>query len=241
VSGHAVLSGVGVHFQLDRSRRVVTPALARLLRRGEDSWGLRDVDLELGPGESVGLVGPSGSGKTTLLRVLAGTLPADAGEVVVSGRIGALLSVQAGLMARLTGAENALLLAVLAGLSRREAKAALPRIREVSGLGRVFDHPMLTYSQGMQARLGFAAADCADPEVLLLDEVHEALDDEFRGVVERRAAEIREAGGLVVVAGHDHHLLDRLCTRVVRLRAGSVVAESAAQLAPLERRTQAIG
>src|SRR4051794_35536357 len=173
-----LISGLGVRFQLDRARRAVTPALARMLPRGEETWALRDVDLYAGPGESLGLMGPSGSGKTTLLRVVAGVLPADRGEVAVHGRIGSLLSIQAGLLARLTGAENAVLLAVLSGLSRRQAREAVPRIRERSGLGSAFDHPVMSYSQGMRARLGFAAADSADPQVLLLDEVHEALDDE---------------------------------------------------------------
>ena len=246
-SGAIVVRGLGVRFQLDRARRVVTPAVARMVPRGEESWGIRAIDLSIAPGESVGLVGPSGSGKTTLLRVLAGVLPADEGEVQVEGRVGSLLSVQAGLLARLTGAENAVLLAVLSGLSRREARAALPRIRERSGLGRAFDHPVMSYSQGMRARLGFAAADCADPQVLLLDEVHEALDHDFREVVDERVREIRAAGGIVVAAGHDHMLLARMCSRTVGLRAGRVVRDdsaalqSAGKVTPLKRRAQGVG
>jgi ABC-type polysaccharide/polyol phosphate transport system ATPase subunit len=251
------LRDLGVRFQLDRSRRVVTPGLARLLPRGEESWGIRGVNLAIGAGESVGLVGATGSGKTTLLRVLAGVLPADEGEVAVAGRIGSLLSIQAGVLARLTGAENAVLLGVLSGLSRRDARRAVPRIRERSGLGKAFDHPVITYSQGMRARLGFAAADCADPQILLLDEVHEALDHDFRAVVDQRAQEIRDAGGIVVAAGHDHMLLARMCGRVVVLRAGAVVADgpaafdereaelraapSARLVTPLERSAQGVG
>jgi ABC-type polysaccharide/polyol phosphate transport system ATPase subunit len=254
-AARVTVQGLGVRFQLDRARRVVTPALSKVLPRGETSWGLRGIDLQIEGGESVGLVGLSGSGKTTLLRVLSGVLPADEGRVEVEGRIGSLLSVQAGVLARLTGAENAILLAVLAGLTRRQARAALPRIRERSGLGRAFDHPVQTYSQGMRARLGFAAADCADPQVLLLDEVHEALDHEFREVVEARIAELCQAGGLVVAAGHDHTLLARMCTRVICLERGKVVGDGLARLvgdelvpelspsslAPLESRAHGVG
>ena len=78
---HISCEGVGVMFQLDRARKVVTPAYAKLVRSGETVWGLESVDLEVRAGEAIALVGPSGSGKTTLLRVLAGVLPADRGEL----------------------------------------------------------------------------------------------------------------------------------------------------------------
>ena len=87
----------------------------------------RDLDAE--PGEAIGLLGPSGAGKSTLLRVLAGVLVADAGHVEVNGEIASLLSVGAGLMAPLTGRENASLLGVLAGLPRAEATARLEDVR----------------------------------------------------------------------------------------------------------------
>jgi lipopolysaccharide transport system ATP-binding protein len=227
---HISCEGVGVRFQLDRARKVVTPANARLVRSGETVWGLERVTLDVQAGEAIALVGPSGSGKTTLLRVLAGVLPADRGTLQIRGRVGSLLAIDAGLMSRLTGDENALLLAVLAGMSRRQAAAAMPRIREVSGLGAAFERPVSAWSQGMRARLGFAVADCMRPDVLLLDEVHEALDHEFRAVIEERAHALKEAGGIVVAAGHDHGLLERVCERAVLMRDGVVVDDG-----PVER------
>jgi ABC-type polysaccharide/polyol phosphate transport system ATPase subunit len=227
---HISCEGVGVRFQLDRARKVVTPANARLVRSGETVWGLERVTLDVQAGEAIALVGPSGSGKTTLLRVLAGVLPPDRGTLQIRGRVGSLLAIDAGLMSRLTGDENALLLAVLAGMSRRQAAAAMPRIREVSGLGAAFERPVSAWSQGMRARLGFAVADCMRPDVLLLDEVHEALDHEFRAVIEERAHALKEAGGIVVAAGHDHGLLERVCERAVLMRDGVVVDDG-----PVER------
>jgi ABC-type polysaccharide/polyol phosphate transport system ATPase subunit len=219
------LRGVGVRFLLARSRRVVTPALARLLPSGPEIWGLRDVDLEIGPGESVALLGPSGSGKTTLLRLLAGVLPADEGQAEIAGSVGSLLSVESGLLGRLTGTENAELLGVLNGLSRRGALAAIADIRELSGLGDAMDRPASTYSQGMRARLGFAAGLVARPRILVLDEVHEALDQEYRAVVERCVADICERGGIAVAAGHDDALLRRFCGRGIQLRDGGIVRD----------------
>jgi ABC-type polysaccharide/polyol phosphate transport system ATPase subunit len=217
--------GVGVQFWFDRQSRVMTPAMARLRRHVSQSWGLRDVGFELGPGESVALVGPSGSGKTTLLRTLAGVLTPDSGRLDVRGRVASLLSTDAGLMPVLTGRENALLLGVLAGLSRREARRRLGEVRDRTGLGDEFDHPVSSFSQGMRARLGFAVAVEASPTILLLDEVHEALDHEFRAIVEEQAGEIQRAGGIVVAAGHDHPLLERLCERGLLLDAGRIAAD----------------
>jgi ABC-type polysaccharide/polyol phosphate transport system ATPase subunit len=77
----------------------------------------------------------------------------------------------------------------------------------------------------MRARLGFAVIEQARPQVLLLDEVHEALDDEFRQIVLGGARTVLNGGGIVVAAGHDHSVLRRLCTRVVRLENGAVAAD----------------
>jgi ABC-type polysaccharide/polyol phosphate transport system ATPase subunit len=143
----------------------------------------------------------------------------------VRGRVGSLLSIDAGLMATLTGRENAVLLGVLAGLSRRAARGALESVKERSGLGDAFERPVSSYSQGMRARLGFAVADETAPEILLLDEVHEALDHQFREVVEERARELIARGGILVAAGHDHPLLERLCTRGLLMNAGRLAAD----------------
>jgi ABC-type polysaccharide/polyol phosphate transport system ATPase subunit len=219
---HIRCEEVGVRFQLDRARNVVTPTHAKLARSGETVWGLQSATLEICAGEAIALVGRSGSGKTTLLRVLAGVLPADRGTLTITGRVGSLLAIDAGLLSRLTGEENAVLLAVLSGMTRREAAQAMPRIREVSGLGPAFDRPVSAWSQGMRARLGFAVADCMQPDILLLDEVHEALDHEFRVVIEERSHALKQAGGIVVAAGHDHGLLERVCDRAVLMQDGRV-------------------
>jgi ABC-type polysaccharide/polyol phosphate transport system ATPase subunit len=217
VSAGVALSGAGVCFHLDRQLRPVTPALARIRRRCTSEWALRNVNLTLEPGASVAIVGANGAGKSTLLRLIAGVLTPDEGNVTVSGRIGSLLSVNAGLMSALTGRENAALLATLSGLNRPQSRQALAMIDQASGLGPSLDHTVSTYSQGMKARLGFAVAELADPEVLLLDEVHEAIDESFRAELERRVERILGRGGIVIAAGHDHAMLRRLCEGTIRL------------------------
>jgi ABC-type polysaccharide/polyol phosphate transport system ATPase subunit len=218
-------AGVGVRFLFDRQGRPVTPGLARLRRRGERRWGLRELSFEAGPGEGIALIGPVGAGKSSLLRAVAGVYPVDAGQLEVRGRVASLLAVDAGLMSSLTGRENAELLAVLAGLSRREARRRMGEIEAETGLHGAGGRAVGSFSQGARARLGFAAADRADPEILLLDEVHEAFDHDFRGVLERRARELIAAGGVVMAAGHDHPMLERLCSRALLLDEGALVAD----------------
>jgi ABC-type polysaccharide/polyol phosphate transport system ATPase subunit len=219
------LDDLGIRFHFDRHRRVVTPNASRLRRGSTTAWGLRHVTSSFSAGEGIALIGPSGSGKTTLLRVLAGVYAPDEGHVLVGGRVASLLSTDAGLLSLLTGRENAMLLGVLGGLSRAESRRALGSVKERSGLGDAFEYPVSAYSQGMRARLGFATAEEVVPKVLLLDEVHEALDEEFRGVVQERARTLVDSGGVVVATGHDHPLLKRFCSRAIYLREGSIRAE----------------
>jgi lipopolysaccharide transport system ATP-binding protein len=225
VTASVTAEGLGVHFFFDRQHRVVTPTLARVRRRGSDLWGVRNLSFSIGPGEGVALIGANGTGKSTLLRAVAGVLPTDAGRLETQGRLAALLSVDAGLMPTLTGRENCLLLGVLAGLSRSAARRSLQALQERTALGDEFDHPVSSYSQGMRARLGFAVAEQISPDILLLDEVHEAIDHDSRAFVEERAHAILREGGIVMAAGHDHALLERLCGRALLLRGGRVVED----------------
>jgi ABC-type polysaccharide/polyol phosphate transport system ATPase subunit len=219
--------GVGVHYLFDRQQRTVSPTTARLRRAGGETYALSDVTFEIRAGEGVALLGASGSGKSTLLRLLAGVLEPDIGRLSTEGRVGSLLSVQAGVMALLTGRENTLLLGVLAGLTPRRARAEMEEVRRRSGLGEHYDRLVASYSQGMRARLGLAVIERTAPTILLLDEIHEALDHEFRDHVEGYARELLAAGGILVAAGHDHPMLERLCSRALLLQTGRVAADGA--------------
>jgi ABC-type polysaccharide/polyol phosphate transport system ATPase subunit len=84
----------------------------------------------------------------------------------------------------------------------------------------------------MRARLGFAVAAQRDVDVLLLDEVHEALDHEFRAVMAERVHAIRERGGIVIAAGHDHGALAAMCDRAVQLDAGRVAGDDVLERMP---------
>jgi ABC-type polysaccharide/polyol phosphate transport system ATPase subunit len=216
---------LGISFLFGSERQVITPLRAKISLHATETWGLRGATFEVGPGEGVALLGPTGSGKTSLLRAVAGVLPADEGGIEVGGRVGSMLSTDAGLLPALTGRENAMLLSVLAGLSRAEVKVRLDAMRERSGLGDAFDRPASSYSQGMLARLAFTAASACDPDLIVIDEVHEAFDHAFREVLEETAQGLMDRGGIVVAAGHHHEILRRLCSRALLLDRGALVAD----------------
>jgi len=186
---------------------------------------LDTMDLEVARGEALGVVGRNGSGKSTLLRLLAGTLQPNSGHVEIEGRVGALLDLGAGIDPEYTGAENARVLGLLAGLSRREVEERIEAVHAFSGLGEAFDRPVKSYSSGMIMRLGFSAAVNADPEIMLIDEALAVGDAFFQQRCLRRMRELREQGVTIVLVSHDPSAVISLCDRCVWLESGEVLAD----------------
>jgi len=205
------------------------PSMLRLSKnasgRRHDFWALRDISFTIQRGESLGLAGPNGSGKSTLLRTLAGISKPTSGRLITNGRVSALLDLGAGFEPRVSGRENALLNAVLLGLSLDEARAALPAIFEFSELGEFIEEPMRTYSSGMLVRLGFSVAVHVRPEILLVDEVLAVGDAEFQKKCFDHMTKLRAEGTTIVMASHDLQSLQRYTDRVLLLEHGHVVME----------------
>jgi lipopolysaccharide transport system ATP-binding protein len=201
------------------------PGLLSNRRPGRVFWALRDISFTLRRGECLGVAGPNGSGKSTLLRVLAGITKPTSGRLAVNGRVSALLELGAGFHPQITGRENALLNAVLLGLSMKEAREVLPEIIAFSELGDFIDQPMRTYSSGMYVRLGFAVAVHVKPEILLVDEVLAVGDAEFQSKCFGHMDKLRQAGVTVLFASHDLPSLQRYTDRVMLLEHGEAVLE----------------
>jgi lipopolysaccharide transport system ATP-binding protein len=201
------------------------PALLLNGRPRHAFWALEDVSFSLRPGESLGILGPNGSGKSTLLRVLARISRPTSGRIVTHGRVSALLELGAGFEPQLSGRENALLNAVLLGLSLKEARETLPEIIAFSELGDFIDQPMRTYSSGMFVRLGFAVAVHVRPEILLVDEVLAVGDAEFQSKCFAHMERLRQSGVTIIFASHDLPAVQRYTDRAMLLEHGRTVLE----------------
>jgi lipopolysaccharide transport system ATP-binding protein len=141
------------------------------VRAARDFWALRGVSFDVQRGEALGVIGPNGAGKSTLLKLLAGITAPTAGEIVMRGRLSALIEVGSGFHPELTGRENVYLNGAILGMRRREIAAKFDRIIEFAGVGPFVDMPVKWYSSGMFVRLGFSIAAHLDPDILLVDEV----------------------------------------------------------------------
>jgi ABC-type polysaccharide/polyol phosphate transport system ATPase subunit len=200
---------------------------ARLQGHGDDAWrwALRDVALEIGPGESVGLVGSNGSGKSTLLKLLCGVMYPYAGEVVARGRIGALIDVTSGIHPDLSGRENLFLYGSLLGLPRARVAARFDEIVAFAELGQAIDRQVKYYSTGMKMRLGFSVAAFLEPDILLVDEVLAVGDASFQQKCLERMRTVLNQGTTLVFVSHDLAAMEATCTRAVWLRDGLAVTE----------------
>jgi lipopolysaccharide transport system ATP-binding protein len=185
-----------------------------------DVTALSGVNLALDAGDRLGLIGHNGSGKTTLLRALSGAYEPDEGTIDVHGRIAALLDLTLGIDPSATGYDNIRLRGRIAGLSRRQIEAKMDEIAGFTGLGPFLAMPVKTYSAGMQARLGFAAATAVECDILLMDEWIAVGDADFQKLAHGRLMDLVERAGILVLASHDTGLLTSYCNKVMRLEAG---------------------
>ena len=187
-----------------------------------DYWALRNVDLVLGKGESLGIVGKNGSGKSTLLQLVCGTLRPTEGEVKVSGKIAALLELGSGFNPDFTGRENVFLNASLMGLTIQETRDRLDKILAFADIGEFVDQPVRTYSSGMIVRLAFAVIANVDADILVVDEALAVGDAYFTQKCMRYIQRYREEGCLLFVS-HDANSVLSLCDKAILLDRGKLM------------------
>ncbi len=190
--------------------------LSNLLKRRkyyDEFWALKDINIEIEKGETVGIIGKNGSGKTTILKLLSGITEPSKGSIEIKGRVTELLELGAGFHPELTGRENIYLNGAILGLSKKEIDQKMSSIISFANIGDFIDAQVKTYSAGMHLRLGFAIAAQVDPDILLIDEVLAVGDITFQKKCFERIEELKNKGKRINFFSHMLYCVRKLCDR----------------------------
>jgi lipopolysaccharide transport system ATP-binding protein len=207
-------------------RDVVADGVKRLFRKApprrgsEDFWALKDISLEIKPGEVMGIIGWNGAGKSTLLKVLSRITQPTAGRIRLKGRVASLLEVGTGFHPELTGRENIYLNGTILGMTKNEIDRKFDAIVDFSGVERFVDTPVKRFSSGMQVRLAFAVAAHLEPEILIIDEVLAVGDAAFQKKCLGKMQDVASEGRTILFVSHDLAAVEKLCSRAIFLEGG---------------------
>jgi lipopolysaccharide transport system ATP-binding protein len=190
----------------------------------KDLWAVRDLSFDLYQGQALGIIGRNGSGKSTVLKLIARILRPTSGQVMVHGRVSALLELGAGFHPDLTGRENIALNASVLGLTQQDVEQKFDQIVTFSELGEFIDMPVKHYSSGMYMRLGFSVAIHVNPDILIIDEILAVGDQAFQTKCIDRIHEMHQAGVSIVFISHNLGIIQRMCSTLIWLENGHMRA-----------------
>lgn len=194
-------------------------------KESDHIWALRDVCLEVGRGEAIGIIGRNGAGKSTLLKVLSRIVEPTEGYAEIAGRVASLLEVGTGFHPELSGRENIFLNGAILGMTRSEIRRKFDEIVSFAEVEKFIDTPMKRYSTGMFVRLAFSVAAHLEPQILLVDEVLSVGDAGFQRRCLGKMEGVARQGRTILFVSHDMSAITKLCTRVIELDGGRCVAE----------------
>ncbi|MBI1746766.1 MAG: ABC transporter ATP-binding protein [Acidobacteria bacterium] len=206
--------------------------LLTLKRRAyhEEFWALRDVSIAIDSGSTVGIIGQNGSGKSTLLQLIAGILQPNGGELIVNGRVSALLELGAGFNPEFSGRENVFMNGAILGLTHRQMAARFDAIADFAEIGSFMAQPVKTYSSGMFMRLAFSVAIHVDPDILLVDEALAVGDLIFQHRCLHKINQLRDQGKTILFVTHDMSAVAKFCNRALLLDGGRLLEDGPPEL-----------
>lgn len=193
-----------------------------------DHYALKNINLSIKHGESVGIVGTNGSGKSTLLKLVTGVVSPTEGEIETGGKIAALLELGAGFNPEYTGIENIYLNGTMMGYTQEEMKKRVPDIVEFADIGEFMEQPVKSYSSGMFARLAFAVSINVEPDILIVDEALSVGDTRFQVKCIDKMRELQEKGTTILFVTHAIEQIKRFCTRAIWIKNGELIEDGEA-------------
>lgn len=183
---------------------------------------LKNISFSVDSGEIIGIIGQNRSGKSTLLRTISGIYEPDSGKIETQGKIISLINLNVGMQDRLTLRDNVYLCGSLFGMSRKEIKSKFDSIVEFSDLKDFIDTQIYKFSEGMKQRLAFSIAIHCNPDILLLDEVFEVGDENFKKKSADKIKELVANGASVLLVSHDLDLVRKYCDKIMWLDKGEI-------------------
>lgn len=186
---------------------------------------LRNVSFELKPRDRIALIGHNGAGKSTILKVASGAYEPTVGSIEIEGSRRSLIDIGLGIEGELTGRENIERKLIFDGYNSEIRKTLVEEIIEFTELEEYINLPIRTYSTGMSLRLAFSIATCRPVDLLIMDEIIGAGDENFRNKMNRRMESFIKSAGSLLISTHDLNLAKNLCNKAILLESGSVAAE----------------
>lgn len=198
---------------------------------------IEDANFTIRPGEILGYLGPNGSGKSTTVKILTGLLEPSEGELLYRGedirkdfvgfkRIMGYVPEEAHLYPHLTGTEYLQLVGRLRGLERRTIEKRAETLLRLFGLDDSRHSLIGSYSKGMRQKVLISSALLHDPDVLIFDEPFSGLDVTAAQVLKQLLAQLAAEGKLILYSSHVLEVVEKVCSEVVILRKGKVVANN---------------
>jgi len=218
------LKNVSKKFRLyhEKTRSLKERILGRSRNVYEELWALKDINLEIKKGETVGIIGVNGSGKTTLLKLIAKILYPTEGEIITKGKIATLIELGAGFHPDLTGRENVYLNGAILRMTKKEIDEKFDDIVKFAEIEKFIDIPLRNYSSGMKIRLGFSIAIHVNPDILLVDEVLAVGDAAFKQKCYEKIREFQKQGKTILYVSHNLESVKNLCNWTIWLDKGVI-------------------
>ncbi|KQC84399.1 MULTISPECIES: ABC transporter ATP-binding protein [Clostridia] len=216
------------HLYNKPSDRIRETFSIRKKKYSKEHYALKNINLKINKGESIGIVGTNGSGKSTLLKLVTGVVTPTTGTIKTDGKIAALLELGAGFNPEYTGIENIYLNGTMMGYTEEEMKKRVPDIIEFADIGEFINQPVKSYSSGMFARLAFAVSINVEPDILIVDEALSVGDTRFQVKCIDKMRELQESGTTILFVTHAIEQIKRFCTRAIWIKNGELIEDGEA-------------
>lgn len=183
-------------------------------------WVLKDINLTIPTGVSVGLIGANGAGKSTLLRLIAGMDMPERGEVIRHSRVSWPVGLSGGMQGNMTGRQNVKFVARVQGSGPQEVKRVIQFVEDFAEIGGAFDEPIRTYSSGMRSRISFGLSLAFDFDVYISDEATAVGDRAFKAKA-KALFESKIGQASLIMVSHSEGILKDLCQAGLYLKGGN--------------------